>query len=170
MLRGLFTKRMSSIKSVHDFTVKGIEGKPQSLSSYKGKALLIVNVASNCGYTKQYTGLQEIQEKYKGKLEVLGFPCNQFGGQEPGTNEEIQEFCTKKFSVTFPLYDKIDVNGPNTDPLYKYLKSEKSGLITDDIKWNFSKFLIDKNGKPVKRYGSGTEPKDIQKDIDGLLK
>ena len=128
-----FTKQMSTAKSVHEFQVKKIDGKPQSLSEYKGKALLLVNVASNCGYTKQYTGLQDLHNKYKGKLEVLGFPCNQFGGQEPGTNEEIVEFCTSKFHVDFPLYDKIEVNGKNQDPLYAYLKSEQAGFLTDDV-------------------------------------
>eukprot|EP00835_Amoeboradix_gromovi_P000786 NODE_29_length_33183_cov_0.333666.p20 type:complete len:168 gc:universal NODE_29_length_33183_cov_0.333666:1487-1990(+) len=161
-------KTMASSTSVHEFSVKAIDGSMHSLEEYKGKALLLVNVASNCGFTKQYTGLQAIHEKYKDKLEVLGFPCNQFGGQEPGTNEEIQDFCTKSFNVTFPLFDKVDVNGANADPLFTYLKTEQTGFITNDIKWNFTKFLVDKNGIPVKRYGSNVDPKDIHKDIDEL--
>ena len=146
MLRRVLLKQMST---VYDFEAKLIDGKVKKLSEYKGKALLLVNVASECGYTKQYTGLQQLSDKYKGKLEVLGFPCNQFGGQEPGSNQEIQEFCTSKFNVKFQLFDKVDVNGKNQHPLFAYLKSEKSGFITDDIKWNFTKFLIDFNGKPV---------------------
>lgn len=164
-------EKKNMTKSVYDFRVKTIDGKEQSLDAYKGKVLLIVNTASECGYTPQYTGLQELYSKYsKQGFEVLGFPCNQFGGQEPGTNEEIKSFCTSYYSVTFPMFAKIEVNGENADPLYKYLKSEQTGLITDDIKWNFTKFLIDKNGRPVDRYGSATTPETISKDIEKLLK
>ena len=158
-------------KTIYDFKVKTIDGKDKSLADYKGKVLLIVNTASECGYTPQYTGLQELYIKYKEQgFEVLGFPCNQFGGQEPGTNSEIKSFCSTYYSITFPMFEKIEVNGDNADALYKYLKSAQSGLITDDIKWNFTKFLIDKNGNPVDRYGSATTPESISKDIEELLK
>ena len=170
MLNNTESKTMSNGKTVHDFEVETIDGKKKNLSEYKGKVLLIVNTASECGFTPQYEGLQDIYEKYNEKgFEVLGFPCNQFGGQEPGTNDEIQQFCTTKFSVKFPMFAKIDVNGDNAHPLYKYLKSEQSGLITDDIKWNFTKFLIDKNGNPVDRYAPQTKPKSISEDIEKHL-
>lgn len=163
-------KEMTDHKSVYDFTVKNIDGKEVHISDYKGKVLLIVNTASECGFTPQYEGLEKLYEDYKSKgFEILAFPCNQFGGQEPGNNEEIKKFCSTNYSVTFPLFDKIDVNGENADPLYKYLKSEQSGLITDDIKWNFTKFLIDKNGKPVNRYASQTTPDKISTDIEKEL-
>ncbi len=157
-------------QTVYEFTAKTIEGKEKPLSDYKGKVLLIVNTASECGFTKQYKGLQELYNKYNSKgLEILGFPCNQFGGQEPGSAEEIKNFCESNFSVTFPMFDKIDVNGSNAHPLFNYLKSEKSGLITDDIKWNFTKFLVDKNGKPVERFASVTTPESLDKKIEKLL-
>lgn len=163
-------KEMSEHKSVYDFMMKNIDGKDVSLSEYKGKVLLIVNTASECGYTPQYEGLEKLYEKYKDKgFEILAFPCNQFGGQEPGSNEDIKKFCSTKYSVTFPLFGKIDVNGENAAPLYKYLKSEKSGLITDNIKWNFTKFLIDKNGKPIKRYASQVKPEKLVPDIESEL-
>ena len=166
------SKESSMSKSVYDFTVKNIDGKELSLSAYKGKVLLIVNVASECGFTKQYAGLQELYDKYKGKgLVILGFPCNQFGGQEPGTEKEIKQFCSSKFGVNFPLFSKIDVNGNNTAPLYQYLKSEAKGVLgTEDIKWNFTKFLIDKNGKVIDRYASATTPVDLTSKIEELLK
>ena len=147
-----------------------LDGNEIKLSDYKGKVLLIVNTASECGFTPQYKGLQEIYNKYnKNGFEVLGFPCNQFGGQEPGSSEEIKQFCELNYSVTFPMFEKIDVNGESAHELYKFLKSEKSGLITDDVKWNFTKFLINKNGKPVERYASITTPESIAKDIEKLL-
>lgn len=160
------------IKTVYDFTVKNIDGKDLSLSVYKGKVLLIVNVASECGFTKQYAGLQELYDKYKSKgLVILGFPCNQFGGQEPGTENEIKQFCSSKFGVNFPLFSKIEVNGSNTAPLYQYLKNEAKGILgTEDIKWNFTKFLIDKNGKVIDRYASATTPADLASKIETLLK
>jgi glutathione peroxidase len=138
--------------------VKDIDGKDVNLSDYKGKVLLIVNVASYCGYTKQYTGLEELYKKYKDKgFEILAFPCNQFGEQEPGTNEEIKNFCSSKFDVTFKLFDKIDVNGKNQSPLYSILTdNEVTGKA--DIKWNFEKFLVDKNGTVVARYLSKVDP------------
>lgn len=163
-------KVMPATDSVYDYTVNDIDGNEVHLSDYQGKVLLIVNTASECGFTSQYEGLQELYEKHKDDgFVVLGFPCNQFGGQEPGSSEEIKNFCSSKFAVTFPLFEKIDVNGDNAAPLYKYLKSEQSGLITDDIKWNFTKFLIDKNGKPIDRYASQTTPKKIAKDVEKAL-
>lgn len=164
-------KDMNDSKSVYDFTVKNIDGKEINLSDYKGKVLLVVNTASECGFTPQYEGLEKLYKKFKDKgFEILAFPCNQFGGQEPGSKEEIKKFCSTQYSVTFPIFDKIEVNGDNADSLYKYLKSEQSGLITDNIKWNFTKFLIDKNGKPVKRYASQITPDKISTDIEKELK
>jgi glutathione peroxidase len=145
-------------ESIYDLKLKDIDGKDTSLSAYKGKVLLIVNVASKCGYTKQYAGLEAIQQKFqKQGFTVLGFPCNQFGGQEPGSNEEIKQFCTSKFNVTFPMFDKIDVNGANRNPLFVALAGKESPF-PGDIKWNFGKFLIGKDGKILKRFGSGDAP------------
>ncbi|GAB5465803.1 MAG: hypothetical protein Kapaf2KO_12390 [Candidatus Kapaibacteriales bacterium] len=156
--------------NIYDFEVTTLSGESQKLSDYSGKVLLIVNTASECGYTPQYEGLQKVYEQYKEKgFEVLAFPCNQFGGQEPGTSDEIANFCTTNYSVTFPMFEKIEVNGENEHPLYSYLKSSQSGLITDAIKWNFTKFLIDKNGKPVDRYAPQTKPESITEDIEELL-
>lgn len=156
--------------NVWQFSANTIDGETQSLKDYEGKVLLIVNVASKCGYTKHYKGLQELYLKYKDKgLEILAFPCNQFGNQEPGTNEEIKEFCSTNFNVTFPLFDKINVNGENAHPLYKYLKSVKSGLITDDIKWNFTKFLVNRQGIPVERFAHTTDPMSMAPAIEKLL-
>ncbi len=144
--------------SIYDLNVKDIEGKETSLAQYKGKVLLIVNVASHCGLTPQYKALESAYEKYKDKgLVVLGFPCNQFNGQEPGTNEEIKKFCTTKYNVTFPMFDKIDVNGENRHPLYVALAGKDSPY-PGDIKWNFGKFLISKDGKIVKRFEPKTTP------------
>jgi len=145
-------------KNISQITVKDIDGKPVNLSEYKGKVLLIVNVASYCGYTKQYSGLEEIYKKYNSKgFEILAFPCNQFGEQEPGTNEEIKNFCSTKFDVTFKLFDKIDVNGKDKSPLYEILtNNDVTGK--SDIKWNFEKFLIDKNGDIVSRFATKVEP------------
>jgi len=145
-------------KNIKQITVKDIDGKSVKLADYQGKVLLIVNVASYCGYTKQYSGLENIYKEYKSKgFEILAFPCNQFGGQEPGTNEEIKNFCSSKFDVTFKLFDKIDVNGKNKSPLYSILtENEVTGK--GDIKWNFEKFLIDKNGNIVDRFPTSVEP------------
>src|SRR5258708_1506796 len=144
--------------SIHDIAVKDIDGKDTSLSAYKGKVLLIVNVASKCGFTPQYKGLEAVYEKYKDKgFVILGFPCNQFGGQEPGTNEEIKQFCSSKYSVTFPLFDKIDVNGEKRHPLYAALAGADSQF-PGNIKWNFTKFLVGKDGKILKRFESRTTP------------
>ena len=157
--------------NVYEFSAKSIDGKDVPLSEYRDKVLLIVNVASRCGYTPQYQGLEALYEKFQDKgLAVLGFPCNQFGAQEPGTEAEIQGFCSAKFGVKFPLFAKIDVNGEQAHPLYKYLTSAKPGILgTEKIKWNFTKFLIDRQGEPVKRYAPGTEPEAIAGDVQGLL-
>ena len=157
--------------SIYDFNVKNIEGKELSLSKYKGKVLLIVNVASECGLTYQYEGLEKLFQKYKKKgFMILGFPSNQFSNQEPGTNKEIKFFCTSKYDVHFDMFSKIEVNGEGADPLYKYLKDEKGGFLGfDSIKWNFTKFLVDQNGKVIKRYGSSTNPVKLEGDIEKLL-
>ncbi len=147
-----------ALGGVHDITVKDIDGKETKLDAYKGKVVLIVNVASKCGLTPQYKSLEALYQKYKDQgLVVLGFPCNQFGGQEPGTNEEIKEFCSSKYSVTFPLFDKIDVNGEKRHPLYTELAGKDSPF-PGDIKWNFNKFLIGKDGKILKRFEPRTAP------------
>ncbi len=158
--------------TVYDFSATSIEGQPVELSSYKDKVLLIVNTASQCGFTSQYQGLQALYNKYASKgVEVLGFPCNQFGAQEPGSATDIQSFCEKRFGVSFPLFAKIDVNGANAHPLYQFLTKAAPGILgSEAIKWNFTKFLVDSSGNVVKRYGSTTEPKDIERDIDALLK
>lgn len=150
--------RIKINKNISSISVKDIDGKSVNLADYKGKVLLIVNVASYCGFTKQYSGLEEIYKEYKGKgFEILAFPCNQFGEQEPGTNEEIKNFCSSKFDVTFRLFDKIDVNGKNKSPLYAVLTdNEVTGKA--DIKWNFEKFLIDKDGDIIARFPSSVEP------------
>ena len=144
--------------------VTQIDGTETDLSGYSGQVLLIVNTASACGYTPQYRGLQALYQRFKDQgFAVLGFPCNQFGSQEPGTADEIQDFCEKKFSVTFPLFAKIDVNGPDTHPLYQQLKSAKPGLLgSQDIKWNFTKFLVSRDGQVQKRYGSQKDPNDLE--------
>jgi len=161
----------SSASSVHDFTVKDASGKEVDLSTYKGKVLLIVNVASQCGLTNSnYTELSQLYEKYKDQgFEILAFPCNQFGGQEPGTNEEIVQFACTRFKAEYPIFDKVDVNGDNTAPIYKFLKSSKGSLFGENIKWNFSKFLVDKEGRVVERYAPTTSPLSIEKDIKKLL-
>ncbi|OAY75732.1 putative phospholipid hydroperoxide glutathione peroxidase [Ananas comosus] len=161
----------ASATSVHDFTVKDARGNDVDLSIYKGKVLLIVNVASQCGLTNSnYTELSQLYEKYKDQgFEILAFPCNQFGGQEPGSNEEIVEFACTRFKAEYPIFDKVDVNGDNTAPLYKFLKSSKGSLFGNSIKWNFSKFLVDKDGNVVDRYAPTTSPLSIEKDIKKLL-
>ena len=156
--------------NVHDFTVQSADGTDVSMSDYADKVLLIVNTASKCGLTPQYEGLQQLQEQYGGdNFTVIGFPCNQFAGQEPGSNEEIQQFCSLNYNVSFPVMAKIDVNGRSADPLYKYLKKEKSGVLGGAIKWNFTKFLIDADGNVVKRYAPNEAPESIAPDIQALL-
>jgi len=156
---------------IYDFAVKDIHGKTVKLDAYKGKPLLIVNTASKCGFTPQYKGLEALYEKLHGKgLEILGFPCNQFGEQEPGSEAEIESFCEVNYGVTFPMFAKVDVNGDGTAPLYKYLKKEKPGLLgSEAIKWNFTKFLVDRDGRVVERYAPNTEPAAIAGDIEKLL-
>ena len=156
--------------TIYDFKVRNAKGEEVSMADYKGKVLLIVNTATGCGFTPQYEGLQKLYDKYKDMgLEILDFPCNQFGHQAPGTEEEIQEFCTLKYKTTFPLFAKVEVNGKNEEPLFRYLKSEKGGFIGNDIKWNFTKFLISRDGRVVKRYAPITKPEKIEQDILKLL-
>jgi glutathione peroxidase len=161
LLAAVFCVQMISVRaadSIYDIPLKDIDGKSASLKPYKGKVLLIVNVASKCGFTPQYTALETVYQKYKNQgLVVLGFPCNQFGGQEPGTDEEIKQFCTSKYNVTFPMFDKLEVNGANRHPLYKTLAGEGSPT-AGDIRWNFTKFLIGRDGKIVKRFDSKVKP------------
>ena len=158
--------------SIYDFNVKTIDGEEVSMSKYKGKVLLIVNVASKCGFTSQYEGLENLYEKYKNEdFMVLGFPSNQFANQEPQSNEKIKEFCSLTYEVKFDMFAKIDVNGENEAPLYKFLKSNQKGILgTEAIKWNFTKFLVDKDGTIVNRYGSATTPESIETDVKKLLK
>jgi len=160
-----------TMQSIYDFKVKTIEGEEVTLQTYKGKVILIVNVASKCGYTPQYEGLEALYKKYQEKgLVILGFPCNQFGSQEPGSETQIQNFCRVNFGVTFPMFAKIKVNGEQTHPLYGYLKSQQPGFLgTESIKWNFTKFLVDKEGKVVERFGSSTKPGSLEKMIEKLL-
>ena len=157
--------------ALYECKAKDIKGREVSLGDYAGKVLLIVNTASKCGFTPQYAGLEKLHEKYKGKgLAVLGFPCNQFGAQEPGNETEIQKFCELNYDVKFPMFAKVDVNGANTHPVYRVLKSAAKGLLgTEGIKWNFTKFLVDRNGKVVDRYAPTTKPEDIAEVIEGLL-
>lgn len=157
-------------KSIYDFTVKDINNQDVPLSQYQGKVMLIVNVASQCGFTPQYKGLEELYEAYKNDVVVMGFPCNQFGKQEPGDAEEIKNFCSLNYDVKFPLFAKVDVNGSEAAPLYQFLKKEKPGLLgTEAIKWNFTKFLVNKQGEVVKRYAPNDTPESIQKDIAQYL-
>lgn len=157
--------------TAYDFSAKTIDGKEAGLDAYKGKVTLVVNVASKCGFTPQYKGLEAIHKQYSSKgFAVLGFPCDQFGHQEPGNEAEIMQFCSLTYDVSFPMFAKIKVNGDDAHPLYKHLKSEATGLLgTEGIKWNFTKFLIGKDGKVVKRYGSMDKPEDIAKDVEKLL-
>lgn len=157
--------------TVYDFKARSIDGREVSLAEYRGKVLLIVNVASKCGFTPQYRGLEELYERFgKDGFEVLGFPCNQFGSQEPGTDSDIKGFCDLQYGVRFPLFSKIDVNGAGTHPLYEFLKKSKPGFLgTKRIKWNFTKFLIDRSGKPLKRYSPQTKPDAIEKDVQAAL-
>ncbi|KAJ4957997.1 hypothetical protein NE237_025108 [Protea cynaroides] len=168
---GIVYARATTEKSIHDFTVKDIDGKDVSLSKFKGKVLLIVNVASKCGLTtSNYMELSHLYEKYKTQgVEILAFPCNQFGFQEPGSNPEIKQFACTRFKAEFPIFDKVDVNGPSTAPVYQFLKSSAGGFLGDLIKWNFEKFLVDKNGKVLERYPPTTSPFQIEKDIQKLL-
>jgi glutathione peroxidase len=156
--------------SIYDFTMRDSFGDDIPLSIYKGKVLLIVNTASKCGFTPQFQGLQELYDTYAQQgLEILGFPCNQFAGQDPGSNEEIRNFCQINYGVTFPIFDKIKVNGKNAAPLYQYLKRQKSGALGSRIQWNFTKFLADRQGNVVARYAPDVKPEDLKADIERLL-
>ena len=156
--------------NIYDFKVRNAKGVEVPMTEYQGKVLLIVNTATGCGFTPQYEGLQNLYDKYKDKgLVILDFPCNQFGHQAPGTEDEIQEFCTLKYKTTFPLFAKIDVNGKNAAPLFTFLKNQKGGFLGDDIKWNFTKFLVSRDGKVVERYAPVTKPEKIENDILKLL-
>ena len=164
---------MTEIKdNIYNHSCNDNSGNLQNLSAFEGQALLIVNTASKCGFTPQYNGLQELQEKFKDSgFSVLAFPCNQFGGQEPGSSEEIQEFCTVNYGINFPIFEKVNVKGDDAHPLFKYLTSEKKGLLgSESIKWNFTKFLINKEGKPIARFAPNTTPEKISKEIENLLK
>lgn len=158
-------------KSIHEFSVNTISGEQVSLSQYEGQVVLVVNTASQCGFTKQYAGLENLYKAHKDQgLAVLGFPCNQFGEQEKGDSDEISQFCELNFGVTFPLFEKIEVNGDNAAPLYNYLKSNARGILgSKRIKWNFTKFLVGKDGKVLKRYAPTTKPEAIAADIEKLL-
>ena len=156
--------------SIYDYNVKTMEGQEKSLNEYKGKVLLIVNTATGCGFTPQYEGLENLHEKYKEQgFEILDFPCNQFANQAPGSNDEIHSFCTLQYGTTFPQFAKIDVNGANESPLYTYLKKQKNGVFGGKIKWNFTKFLIDRNGNVVARYAPTETPAALDKKIAAVL-
>ena len=156
--------------SIYDFSAKSLAGEDTPLKRFEGNVLLIVNTASACGFTPQYKGLEAAQQKYGARgFSVLGFPCNQFGRQEPGSAAEIGQFCSSNYAISFPMFDKIDVNGDNAHPLYQYLKGEKSGLLGSSIKWNFTKFLIDRSGKVAGRYAPTATPESLTKDIEALL-
>ena len=159
------------MNNIYDIHIKDSSSKEVSMSKFEGKTLLIVNVASKCGLTPQYKGLQSLYEEYKDRnFVVLGFPCNQFGGQEPGTNSEINNFCEINYSVTFPIFSKIKVNGPDSHPLFKLLKNDKPGIFrTESIKWNFTKFLVNSSGKIIDRFSPRVEPKYISSEIERIL-
>ena len=155
----------------YDFSAKKMNGKEVKMEEYKGKVVLVVNTASKCGLTPQFTELEELYKEYKDKgFEILGFPCNQFAGQDPGSNKEISEFCLINYGVTFTMFEKIDVNGENAHSLYKYLKNEAKGVLSKEIKWNFTKFLIDSEGNVLERYAPITKPSKIKDDIEKILK
>ena len=158
------------MSSIYDFAAKSLTGEDVSLKQFAGQVLLIVNTASACGFTPQYKGLEKLQQAYGPRgFSVLGFPCNQFGRQEPGDAAQIQQFCTSNYAVSFPMFGKIDVNGDRAHPLYQYLKGEKSGLLGPSIKWNFTKFLIDRSGKVVARHAPTTTPEALNREIEALL-
>lgn len=156
--------------NIYDYKVKDAQGNIVEMKKYKGKVLLIVNTATGCGFTPQYNGLQDLYEKYRDQgLEILDFPCNQFANQAPGSEEEIQDFCQANYGVTFPMFSKVEVNGEKEEPLYKYLKAQKGGVLGSRIKWNFTKFLVDKDGNVVERFAPTTEPEKIDTKISSLI-
>jgi len=155
---------------IYDFTATSLAGEPVALQRYEGQVLLIVNTASACGFTPQYKGLEALQRELGPRgFSVLGFPCNQFGGQEPGDARQIEQFCSTNYAISFPMFGKVEVNGAGAHPLYQYLKSEKSGLLGSSIKWNFTKFLVDRSGKVVARHAPTTTPEALKKEIEALL-
>lgn len=156
--------------NIYDFNAKTSSGEEVSLSKYKGKVLIIANTASKCGFTPQYKDLEDLYKKFGNEnFEILAFPCNQFLGQEPGSNEDIQNFCSINYGVTFPVFGKVDVNGENADPIFKFLRKNSSGILGDNIKWNFTKFIIDSEGNIVDRYAPTTSPKKLEKTIENLI-
>lgn len=156
--------------NVYDFSAKTIIGEKKSLAEYKGNVLLIVNTVSECGFTPQFQGLQKLYDQYHNKgFAILGFPCNQFGGQDPGTNQEISSFCETNFGVTFPMFEKIDVKGEHAHPLFTYLTQEAKGVLANQIKWNFTKFLVNRDGRIMDRFAPQTKPESLQKKIEALL-
>ena len=156
--------------SIYDFSARSLAGEDTPIRRFEGKVLLIVNTASACGFTPQYKGLEALQQQYGARgFSVLGFPCNQFGRQEPGSAAQIGEFCTTNYAVSFPMFDKIEVNGDNAHPLYQYLRREKTGLLGSAIKWNFTKFLVDRSGKVIGRYPPTTTPQSLTREIEALL-
>jgi len=158
------------VPTLSDFTATTITGDDQPLESYAGKVALVVNTASKCGFTPQFEGLEKLHQEYADQgLVVLGFPCNQFGSQDPGSNEEIGEFCERNYGVSFPMFEKVDVNGDDAHPLFSWLREEKGGVLGDAIKWNFTKFLVGKDGTVIRRYGSTTKPEKIASDIEKAL-
>ena len=161
----------ATVTTAYDFEVTTLDGAPKPLGHYRGKVLLTVNVASKCGFARQYAGLEALQRKYAGRgLKVLGFPCNQFGAQEPGKAAEIANFCSLTYEVSFPMFAKIDVNGAKADPLYAFLKHEKRGVLgTEGVKWNFTKFLVDQDGRVAGRYAQTAKPEALEADIEALL-
>jgi len=168
--RMLSTKKEVMYMNIYDLELKGVKGETVSMKEYEGKVLLIVNTATGCGFTPQYEGLQKLYDKYQDKgFEVLDFPCNQFGHQAPGSDEEIHDFCQLRYKTSFPRFSKIDVNGKNADPLFKFLKKNSESTLGTTIKWNFTKFLVDREGNVVKRYAPTTEPIDIDEKIAELL-
>ncbi len=161
---------MNTPSSFHDLNANALNGKPVAMDHYAGKVVLVVNTASKCGLTPQYEGLEALYRKYKDRgVVVLGFPCNQFGNQEPGNANDISEFCQVNYGVSFPMFEKVDVNGSNTHPVFKYLKGKLGGLFGSRVKWNFTKFLVDQNGKPVRRFSPITKPHEIEATIEKLL-
>lgn len=171
MLPTLSAKDTAMAASFYDFSAQSLDGKDVSMSDFKGKVVLVVNVASKCGFTPQYTGLEDLYKKYKDRgLVILGFPCNQFGNQEPGSSAEIKQFCSLNYPVSFPIFSKVEVNGDKAHPLYNYLKKEQTGLLgTEAVKWNFTKFLVDRSGKVVDRYAPQTTPESLGPDVEKLL-
>ncbi|MBP2281394.1 glutathione peroxidase [Psychrobacter sp. PL15] len=158
------------MSSIYDFTAERMDGTSQAFADYQGQVLLIVNTASKCGFTPQFEGLEALHQEYKDQgVTVIGFPCNQFGGQDPGSNDEIGEFCQKNYGVSFPMMAKIDVNGSDAHPIFNWLKEQKGGVITDGIKWNFSKFLVGSDGQVIDRYASTTKPESMKGDIEQAL-